>query len=144
MKIIDAHNHPDWHGMDLTRYLANMDACGIARTWLFSWECPRSEFHESTVMAVPGPLFGESTGPIPFARCLSYFERAPERFVLGYAPDPRDPDACRKLCAAHAIYHVRLCGEAKWRMMYNNPDCLRLFRGLPRIFRTFPSHSHHR
>ena len=22
MKIIDAHNHPDWHGMDLTRYLA--------------------------------------------------------------------------------------------------------------------------
>ena len=133
MKIIDAHNHPDWLGMDLPRYLENMDRFGIAKTWLLGWECPRSDFHDGTPSVVPGALLGVSTGPIPFARCVSYAERAPERFILGYAPDPRDEDACRKLCAAHDIYGARLCGEAKWRMMYDNFDCLRLFRTAGRL-----------
>ncbi len=39
--IIDAHNHPDWHGHDLAKFLANMDANGIDVTWLLSWEAPR-------------------------------------------------------------------------------------------------------
>lgn len=128
MVIIDAHNHPDWLGHDLNRFLKNMDAAGIEKTWLLSWECPRSEYHDGTPSVVSGPLMGVSSGPIPFARCVSYAERAPERFILGYAPDPRDEDACRKLCAAKEIYGVKICGEAKWRMMYNNPDSLRLFR----------------
>lgn len=133
MKIIDAHNHPDWLGHDLDRFLKNMDSAGIDKTWLLSWECPRSEYHDGTPSVVAGPLLGVSTGPIPFARCVSYAERAPERFILGYAPDPRDEDACRKLCAAKEIYGAKICGEAKWRMMYNNPDCLRLFRTAGRL-----------
>ena len=32
MKIIDAHNHPDWHKHDLNKYLENMDANGINQT----------------------------------------------------------------------------------------------------------------
>ena len=40
MKIIDAHNHPDWHGHDLDKYLVNMDQYGIEKTWLMNWECP--------------------------------------------------------------------------------------------------------
>ena len=128
MKIIDAHNHPDWHGCDLAHFLRDMDEKGIDKCWLLSWESPRSEYHDGTPSVVPGPLLGTTTGPIPFARCVSYAERAPERFILGYAPDPRDRDACRKLIAAHDIYHVKICGEAKWRMMYNDYDCLRLFR----------------
>ena len=35
MKIIDAHNHPDWHGHNLERFIANMDQYGISKTWLF-------------------------------------------------------------------------------------------------------------
>ena len=126
MKIIDAHNHPDWHGMNLQKFLANMDECGIEKTWLLSWECPKEEVDGSVVKVFGGMLSGEA--PVPFERCLSYIERAPERFVLGYAPDPRTPDACGKLLAAHEIYGAKVCGECKWRMMYNNPDCLRLFR----------------
>ena len=133
MKIIDAHNHPDWLGHDLDRFLKNMDSAGIDKTWLLGWECPRSEYHAGTPSVVAGPLLGVSTGPIPFARCVSYAERAPERFILGYAPDPRDEDACRKLCAAKEIYGAKICGEAKWRMMYTNPDCLRLFRTAGRL-----------
>jgi predicted TIM-barrel fold metal-dependent hydrolase len=131
--IIDAHNHPDWHGYDLNRFIENMDRYGIDKTWLLSWEAPRDEYDPNTikVMTDAGP-----NGPIPFARCLSYKERAPERFILGYDPDPRRPEAIDRLQSAVDIYGVRVCGEIKLRMMYDNPDAIRLFRfcgkrGLP-------------
>lgn len=127
MRIIDAHNHPDWHGKDLKRFLQDMDEKNIEKCWLLSWECPRSEYYDGTVKVVPADMLG-TTGPIPFARCVSYAERAPERFILGYAPDPRDRDACCKLIAAHDIYNAKICGELKCRVMYDNFDCLRLFR----------------
>lgn len=128
MKIIDAHNHPDWHGKDFSRFLQDMDEKNIEKCWLLSWECPRNEYYDNTVKVVPSNILGTTTGPIPFSRCVSYAERAPERFILGYAPDPRDSDACNKLIAAHDIYNVKICGELKYRVMYDNFDCLRLFR----------------
>jgi predicted TIM-barrel fold metal-dependent hydrolase len=123
--IIDAHNHPDWHGYDLAKFLANMAENHIDLTWLLSWDCPRDEYEPGTAAVIPdtGPR-----GPIPFARCISYAERAPGKFILGFAPDPRRPEAIDQLQAAMAIYGVRVCGELKLRMMYDNPDSLRLFR----------------
>ena len=142
--LIDAHNHPDWHRHDLKRFLANMDAGGIDKTWLFSWEAPMDEYdpHYNAIgsggfaanpVGAPTLLGG---GPIPFARCLHYKEQAPDRFVLGYAPDPRRNDAIDRLAAAIDVYGVQLYGELKLRMMYDNPDALRMFRfcgerGLP-------------
>jgi len=139
IKVIDAHNHPDWHGHDLDKFLANMDQYGIARTWLLNWECAEHEYGSNYKQVVSAPLLGSQTGPIPFSRCLSYVERAPERFVLGYCPDPRLPDACARLKAAHDIYGAKVCGEFKCRMMYDNPDALRMFRlagelGMPVTF----------
>jgi len=130
--IIDAHNHPDWHGHNLDRFLENMARYGIDKTWLLSWECPADEYapqYNHTTL-------GDGRGPIPFSRGLSYAERAPGKFVLGYAPDPRRPEAIDRLGAAIEIHGVRLCGELKLRMMYDNPDALRMFRfcgekGLP-------------
>ncbi|OPZ93374.1 MAG: Amidohydrolase [candidate division TA06 bacterium ADurb.Bin417] len=122
--VIDAHNHPDWHGHNLERFLANMDSFGIDQTWLLSWECPADEYSNGSYC--PPPM--GTDGPIPFARCLAYAERAPGRFVLGYAPDPRRPEAIDRLAAAIEIYGVRVYGELKLRMMYDNPDALRLFR----------------
>ena len=132
--IIDAHNHPDWHSHDLDRFLKNMDRYNIDITWLLSWECPMDEYDPAFLNVLP-PLSDQSTA-IPFSRCVSYAERAPERFVLGYAPDPRRPDAIDRLAAAVEIHGVRICGELKLRMMYDNPDALRMFRfcgekGLP-------------
>jgi len=139
MRIIDAQNHPDWHGHDLNKFLSNMDRYGISQTWLLNWECPENEYSAGYKGVVPAPVLGSAMGPIPFERCLSYGERAPARFVLGYCPDPRLPDACARLNAAHAIYGARVCGELKCRMMYDNPDALRLFRlagelGMPVTF----------
>jgi predicted TIM-barrel fold metal-dependent hydrolase len=131
--IIDAHNHPDWHGHDLKKFIANMDKYGIAKSWILSWECPRDEHDPSFGHAF---LTNDVYGPISFSRCLSYAEREPDRFILGYAPDPRRPDAVEQLRAGVEIYGVKICGEVKVRMMYDNPDALRLFRycgeaGLP-------------
>jgi predicted TIM-barrel fold metal-dependent hydrolase len=122
--IIDAHNHPDWHGHDLGRFLENMATYGIDKTWLLTWIAPRDEYMPTTVSVVPP----NADGPIPFARALSYKERAPDKFVLGYAPDPRRPDAIDRLTAAIDLYGVRIYGELKLRMVYDNPDALRMFR----------------
>lgn len=132
MRIIDAHNHPDWHGHDLERSLDNMREHGIDKTWLLTWEAPVDEYDPQ----YNNVMLGDARGPIPFSRCLAYCERAPGRFVLGYAPDPRRPDAVDRLQAAIEIYGVRLFGELKLRMMYDNLDALRMFRfcgekGLP-------------
>ena len=131
--IIDAHNHPDWCGYNLDKFLRNMTEYNIDKTWLLSWECPDDEHDPEPNYSVPTFI---ERGPVPFLRGLSYKERAPEKFVLGYAPDPRRPEAIDQLQAAVEIYGVQVCGELKLRMMYDNPDALRMFRfcgerGLP-------------
>ena len=57
-------------------------------------------------------------------------ERAPERFVQGFAPDPRRPGAIEKMAAYIDLYDVKL------RVQYDDPDMVRFFRfcgekGLP-------------
>lgn len=131
--IIDIHNHPDWHGYNLDKFLANMAQYGIDVTWILSWEAPADECDPSYNNCCP--QLGEP-GPIPFARCLSYAERAPGKFVLGYAPDPRRPEAIDLLEAAIGVYGVRVYGELKLRMMFDNLDAIRMYRfcgqkGLP-------------
>lgn len=134
--IIDAHNHPDWHGHNFEKFIANMDVNHIDVTWLLTWECPNDEHDPAFNPVMPG--CGLEMGPLPFSRCLSYVERAPQRFVLGFCPDPRRPDSIDRLKAMKEIYGVRVCGELKLRMTYDNPDALRMFRfcgkeGLPVI-----------
>ncbi|MBQ8640879.1 MAG: amidohydrolase family protein [Clostridia bacterium] len=131
---IDAHNHADFHGRNFERHIADMDEKGISRTWLLSWECPADEFDPSTIFAFS--LGKDGTSPVPFMQCWEYKQKAPDRFILGYAPDPRKPDAIQKMRAAIHTYQVQICGEVKLRMMYDNPDAIALFRfcgehGLP-------------
>ena len=129
---IDIHNHPDWHGHNIDDFIANMDLHGIDKTVLLSWEAPESEYDPSYVYCCN--ITGK--GPISFERCLSYVEKRPDRFILGYCPDPRDPKAVDQMKAALLIYKAKICGELKLRMMYDNPDAIRLYRycgeaGLP-------------
>ncbi|MEZ4678913.1 MAG: hypothetical protein R2932_32330 [Caldilineaceae bacterium] len=125
MRIIDAHNHPEWHGHNLQKFLANMAQYTIERTWLLSWEAPPDEY-------IPDPYLKVSLiqdgYPLPFSNCLRYKEAAPDKFVLCYAPDPRRPDAIDQLQAAIDLHGVQVYGELKLRMMYDNLDALRLYR----------------
>ncbi|MGC8834063.1 MAG: amidohydrolase family protein, partial [Armatimonadota bacterium] len=130
--IIDIHNHPDWYGYNAERLLANMDENGISKTWVLTWECPADEYNPDFLAVCPGG----PNGPIPLSSALVYVEKYPDRFVLGFAPDPRRPEAVDRLAFAVSLYGVRVYGELKLRMTYDNPDALRMFRfcaqkGLP-------------
>ncbi|MEM7028959.1 MAG: amidohydrolase family protein [Chloroflexota bacterium] len=131
--IIDAHNHPDWHGHNFEKFLQNMAQYNIDQTWLFSWEAPEDEYSPASYNPI---LMDDPYGPIPFSHCLRYKERAPDKFVLCYAPDPRRPDALDRLQAAMDLHGVQVYGELKLRIMYDNLDAIRLYRfcgaqGLP-------------
>jgi len=118
--IIDAHNHASWEGFDAEKFLANMDEFHIDKTLLLTCESPDNERNSDEDKTVPGPM--------PLCDCLRYLKKAPDRFILGYAPDPREPDAIQKLLEAKKNYGVKVYGEFKFRMMLDNPDAIRLFR----------------
>ena len=131
--IIDDHNHAYYHGYDCRKMLEDMDRRHIDKTWLLTWITPESEWDPETGWCASRAT---AEGPMPLDVTLEYIREAPDRFVLGYAPDPRRPDACNRLRAAVRTHGVKICGEVKLRMMYDNPDALRLFRlagelGLP-------------
>ena len=123
--IIDAHNHPDGHGHNFDKFIANMAAYNIDVTWMLVGEVP-SEERNPEYSWVRVRFDGQSSWV--FGRALSYVERAPDKFVLGYAPDPRKPDAIDRLQAAMDVYGVKIYGELKLRMMYDNLDALRMYR----------------
>lgn len=131
MYKIDAHNHPDF-GLDFEKQIANMDELGISKACLLSIEGPWDEHGPSSAC----PISNEYV--LPLERCLYYRDRAPERFIIGYAPDPRESESLFKLKNAINTYGVQVYGEAKFRMMYDNPDAIEIFQfcgenGLPVI-----------
>jgi predicted TIM-barrel fold metal-dependent hydrolase len=142
-QVIDVHCHPRWLGHNGARMIANMDAAGIERAWLLSWEVPEREM---------SPGYYESLDPtgigITFGEVIEVGERYPDRFILGTTMDPRDPQAHQRLKAAVDIHKVRVFGEFKLRLRYDDPDVLRMFHycgelGLPVTFHldvTFPRH----
>ena len=126
MYKIDAHNHPDYIYMNYEKYIEDMDKVGIDKVCLLAWEAPTIENDAvDYIKATPTPINDQIT--IPFERCLSYYEKAPDRFILGYAPDPRKPFAVQKMQSAIDTYGVKICGEVKFRMLYDNPDAIDLF-----------------
>ena len=133
---IDAHNHPCWYYMTPDKMVANMDQYGIDKCWLLSCEIPWSEFGNAEQKVCQ--MFSSDKVNMPFENCIPYLEKYPDRFLLGYAPDPRQPYALEKLQYAMKAYDVKICGELKYRMMLDNPDAIRLYRfcgenGLPVI-----------
>jgi len=142
-RVIDTHNHPRWTGHDGARMIEDMDNAGIERTWLLSWEIPAREMD---------PTYYRSLDPtgqgITFRDVIDVAERYPDRFIKGTTTDPRDPHAHQKLKAAVDLFQVRVFGEFKLRLRYDDPDAIRLFQycgelGLPvtvHLDTTFPRH----
>ena len=126
MYKIDAHCHPDFHKKNYAAILADMDKNGIKKSCLLTWENPWIENYLCNMNSCPSPLSPHV--PIPFERCLAVYDKAPDRFILGYAPDPRIPGAIYKMESAIDTWGVKMCGEFKYRMMLDNPDAIDLFR----------------
>jgi predicted TIM-barrel fold metal-dependent hydrolase len=135
-KIIDVHNHPNWYGYDFDRLVRNMDEHGIDKTWLLSWEIPENEFNAA-------PHYHEYMDPrglcAPLYMVVEGLKKYPDRFIGGWAVDPRDRYARAKLKSAVRLYNIKIYGELKLRMRYDSADALAMFRycgqlGLPVLF----------
>ena len=120
--LIDAHNHPNWHGHDVKKTLKNMDEQGIDQMWLFSWEVPEDEYSPGYHAVLPPTGTG-----IPLENILEFGRQAPDRFILGYMPHPKRPDALDRLKAAVEIHGIQVASELKVRVLFDDPDAIRLY-----------------
>lgn len=128
--LIDTHQHVFWHGRDDAGLVADMDEHGIDIAWLLTWQIAPAE-DAASYHGVLNPEHMRSDGThagIPLTDLLKARDRYPDRFVLGYCPHPLDGDAPALLEAAHQIHGVRVCGEWKFRVLFDDPRCLNLYR----------------
>ena len=133
--IIDAHNHPDWWFITREKFVEDMDRNGIDKTWLLSCEMSETDYNPADKIYYTASAFNGGTA-IPFERAIPYAEKYPERFILGFAPNPKIPGAVRRLEQAVKTYGVKVCGEMKFRMLADDYDAIELYRwcgenGLP-------------
>lgn len=128
-RIIDSHQHVFWHGRDDAGLIADMDAHGIEKAWLLSWETPPFEDARTYHWALnPRHLRADGTHPgIPLSDLLLARDHYPDRFVLGYCPHPALGNAPALLASAAKIHGVRVCGEWKFRIPFDDPRSLELF-----------------
>ena len=135
-RIIDAHNHPNWIGMDTDALARNMDEHGIGKTWLLSWEIPVTEYDAE-------PYYYKAMDPrgiaVPLWMIVEGLKAHPDRFIGGWAPDFRDRYARAKLYQAVQMHGIKVYGELKLRTRYDHPDGIAMFRycgelGLPVVF----------
>lgn len=128
--LIDTHQHVFWHGRDDRGLIADMDAHGIDRAWLLTWEIAPSEDRPGQ-HRVLNPRHRRADGThagIVLDDLLLARDRYPDRFVLGYCPHPLLGDAPALFEAAYHMHGARVCGEWKFQVLFDDPRCLNLFR----------------
>lgn len=128
--IIDSHQHVFWWHRDDAGLIADMDDHGIDVAWLLSWEIASDEdaagYHKCL-----NPLNYRPDGTcegIMLRDLITCRNNYKDRFVLGYCPHPRLPSAPEKFESAYHIHNVRVCGEWKFRIPFDDPRCINLFR----------------
>ncbi|MDD2709458.1 MAG: amidohydrolase family protein [Verrucomicrobiae bacterium] len=129
-RMIDTHQHVFWHGRDDRGLIQDLDEHGIEQAWLLSWEIPSFE-DNAGYHGVLNPVHVRADGThrgIPLEDGALAATRHPGRFVLGYCPHPALGNAPAFLRAAANIHGVKVCGEWKFRMLFDDPRCLELFR----------------
>lgn len=129
-RLIDTHQHVFWHGRDDRGLIDDLDAHGIDTAWLLSWDVAPWEDargYHAVLNALNIRPDGTHAG-ITFRDLLTAHRNYPGRFVLGYCPHPLIGDAPAILRSAVRMYGVRVCGEWKFRIPFDDPRCLELFR----------------
>lgn len=135
---IDSHQHAFWWGLDDAGLVRDMDQHGIDLAWLLTWEIPDHSGHPETYadcakVLNPARIRPDGTHPgIVLEDLLTACRNHPGRFVLGYCPDPLQPHAPQLFEAACDMYGVRVCGEWKFRLPFDDPRCLELYRAAGR------------
>jgi predicted TIM-barrel fold metal-dependent hydrolase len=128
--IIDSHQHVFWHWRNDADLLADMDVHGIDLAWLLTWEITPAEM-EPQWLRILNPAHARADGShpgVPLSDLLLASSRYPGRFVLGYCPHPAVGNAPALFESAYHVHRVRVCGEWKFRMDFDDERCLALFR----------------
>ncbi len=121
--LIDCHQHTNVGGKNSDAVVADLDRAGIDKAWLLTWEVPEGEYDAYYV-----PIWDSRHGAgLPLDDVVRACERHPTRFIAGYAPDPRRPDAIERLQSAVEMHGVRVFGELKVRICLDDPDVVRVF-----------------
>lgn len=128
-QIIDSHQHVFWWNRDDAGLVADMDEQGIDLAWLLTWEIPPFEDAQN-YHPVLNPLNLRADGThagIVLRDLLITRERYPDRFLVGYCPHPTLGNAPKLLEAAVKMHDVKICGEWKFRIPFDDPRSLELF-----------------
>jgi predicted TIM-barrel fold metal-dependent hydrolase len=128
--MIDSHQHVFWHYRNDADLIADMDQQRIDVAWLLTWEITPAEW-EPNWARVLNPVHAKPDGTnigVPLSDLLLATSRYPGRFVLGYCPHPAIGDAPAMFESAYHMHRVRVCGEWKFRLPFDDPRCIALFR----------------
>jgi predicted TIM-barrel fold metal-dependent hydrolase len=129
-RIVDSHQHVYWHDLDDAGLVADLDSHGIEYAWLLTWEITDIDPVHPRYYEILNPVNvkpdGKHTG-IPLEDLVRARDRHPDRFVLGYCPHPIKRNAPDMLRSAVGIYDVKVCGEWKFQLPFDDPRCLELF-----------------
>ena len=129
--IIDSHQHVFWHGKNDVGLIADMDEQNIQQAWLLSWEIHPLESNSHRYDSVLNPIHTRVDGTpagIPLEDLVLARDRYPDRFVLGFCPHPLIGDPSGRLRSAARIFDVKVCGEWKFRLPFDDPRCIELYR----------------
>ena len=134
-KIVDSHQHVCWHKRNARGLVADLDAHGISYAWLLNWSMgPAEDEAEYHQYFNPALQKGDDTHPgIPLPELLAAEEKFPGRFVIGYCPNPAWREGPKLLEAAHHMHGARVCGEWKYRQLFDDPRSLEIFRTAGRL-----------
>jgi len=106
-----------------------MDEHGISYAWLLTWYTqPDDPVSEGASL---NPLNVRNDGTqegITLRDIVEAKERYPDRFVVGYCPNPRWRNACKYLENAHRMHGARVCAEWKFRTLIDDPRSIEIFR----------------
>jgi predicted TIM-barrel fold metal-dependent hydrolase len=129
-KIVDIHQHTCWCGRDAAGLVADLRENRVAYAWLLTW-ClgPTEDAQRHHHYFNAAHYHGNDTHPgMTLADIVAGRQRFPGDFVVGYCPHPAWRDAPKLLESAHEMHGARVCGEWKFRLPFDDPRCLELFR----------------
>lgn len=111
--IIDCHTHVPWRAHKAPDLISHLDAIGVDKAWVLTWE------------AIDGGL-DHMYCHIPSKDIMAAAKQYPKRLIPFCAVDPRREFA-EKILRDLVKKGCRGYGELKVRLMYDNPDCIRMF-----------------
>ena len=128
-RIVDSHQHVRWHKRDEHALVADLDAHAIDYAWLLTWSLgPAEQSPEHAAYLNPALTLPNGSHPgIPLGELLLAREKYPRRFLVGFCPNPVWPSAPALLESAFHMHDVRICGEWKFRLNFDDPRSLAIF-----------------